>query len=158
MFRPGTRWPTVSWTEGQHLAPMKTFIKNKASEWWRQMWSVSKCKFLQQIIILTFYFLKNASCGKWLQIVYALRLKSVWNRNRDPGNINILQFRRGQGEWEHHKTDYDGEESVSLELTLVIFLHVKKRKDMIMNIKYTVIMYTQILNTICSQCDRFPSL
>jgi hypothetical protein len=32
MFRVGTLMPTVSRTEGQHLAPLKTFIKNKASE------------------------------------------------------------------------------------------------------------------------------
>jgi hypothetical protein len=32
MFRVGTRIPTVSRAEGQHLAPLKTFIKNKASK------------------------------------------------------------------------------------------------------------------------------
>jgi hypothetical protein len=32
MFRAGTRRPTVSRTEGQHLAPLKAFIKNKGSE------------------------------------------------------------------------------------------------------------------------------
>jgi hypothetical protein len=32
MFRVGTRMPTVSTTEGQHLAPLKTFIKNNASK------------------------------------------------------------------------------------------------------------------------------
>jgi hypothetical protein len=32
MFRAGTSRPTVSRTEGQNLAPLKTFIKNKASE------------------------------------------------------------------------------------------------------------------------------
>jgi hypothetical protein len=29
-FRVGTRMPTVSQAEGQHLAPLQTFIKNKA--------------------------------------------------------------------------------------------------------------------------------
>jgi hypothetical protein len=32
MFRVGTRMPTVSRLEGQHLAPLKIFIKNKASK------------------------------------------------------------------------------------------------------------------------------
>jgi hypothetical protein len=31
MFRVGTRKPTASRTEGQNLAPLKTFIKNRAS-------------------------------------------------------------------------------------------------------------------------------
>jgi hypothetical protein len=31
MFREGTRKPTASRTEGQNLAPLKTFIKNRAS-------------------------------------------------------------------------------------------------------------------------------
>jgi hypothetical protein len=31
MFRVGTRKPTASRTEGQDLAPLKTFIKNRAS-------------------------------------------------------------------------------------------------------------------------------
>jgi hypothetical protein len=31
MFREGTRKPTLSRTEGQNLAPLKTFIKNRAS-------------------------------------------------------------------------------------------------------------------------------
>jgi hypothetical protein len=31
-LRAGTRRPTVSRTEGQHLAPLRTFIKNKASK------------------------------------------------------------------------------------------------------------------------------
>jgi hypothetical protein len=30
VFRAGTRIPAVSRTEGQHLAPLKTFIKNRA--------------------------------------------------------------------------------------------------------------------------------
>jgi hypothetical protein len=32
MLRVGTRRPTVSRTEGQNLAPLKAFIKNRASE------------------------------------------------------------------------------------------------------------------------------
>jgi hypothetical protein len=32
MFRAGTRMPIVSRTKGQHLAQLKTFIKNKASK------------------------------------------------------------------------------------------------------------------------------
>jgi hypothetical protein len=32
MFRVGTRMPTLSRTEGQCLAPLKTFIKNNASK------------------------------------------------------------------------------------------------------------------------------
>jgi hypothetical protein len=32
MFQAGTRIPMVSRTEGQHLAPLKTFIKNKGSK------------------------------------------------------------------------------------------------------------------------------
>jgi hypothetical protein len=32
VFRVGTRMPTVSRTEGQYLAPLKTFIKNNASK------------------------------------------------------------------------------------------------------------------------------
>jgi hypothetical protein len=32
LFRVGTRMPTVSRTEGQHLAPLKTFIKRSASK------------------------------------------------------------------------------------------------------------------------------
>jgi hypothetical protein len=32
MFRIGTRMPTVSRTEGQHLAPLNTFIKKRSSK------------------------------------------------------------------------------------------------------------------------------
>jgi hypothetical protein len=32
MFRVGSRMSTVSRTEGQHLVPVKIFIKNKASK------------------------------------------------------------------------------------------------------------------------------
>jgi hypothetical protein len=45
MFREGTRMPTVSRREGQHLAPLKAFIKNKASTLRRLISSVSKCNF-----------------------------------------------------------------------------------------------------------------
>jgi hypothetical protein len=45
MIRVGTRMPIVHRTEGQYLAPLKTFIKNKASEWRRLICSVSKFKF-----------------------------------------------------------------------------------------------------------------
>jgi hypothetical protein len=36
------RLPIVSRTEGQHLVPLKTFIKNNASKWRRLLCSVRK--------------------------------------------------------------------------------------------------------------------
>jgi hypothetical protein len=32
MFRVGTRMPAISRGEGQHIAPLKTFIQNKSSQ------------------------------------------------------------------------------------------------------------------------------
>jgi hypothetical protein len=42
ILRVGTRWQTVSRREGLHLAPVKIFIKNKASKWRLLLISVSK--------------------------------------------------------------------------------------------------------------------
>jgi hypothetical protein len=49
MLRLGTRRPTISRTYGQHLVPIKTFIKNKVSKWRRLLCSVNKFNLCNEL-------------------------------------------------------------------------------------------------------------
>jgi hypothetical protein len=52
MFREGTRKSNASRTGGQNLAPLKMFIKNKASMWGRLTSKVYKFNLFKIVIII----------------------------------------------------------------------------------------------------------
>jgi hypothetical protein len=73
MFQVGTRMPTVSRTEGQHLAALKTFIRSKASKWRRLLSTVSKFNLSNK---LSQWYSTSWNTLLWQKAANFLRIRS----------------------------------------------------------------------------------
>jgi hypothetical protein len=84
-IRVGTSMLAVSRTTRQHLAPLKTFIKCKTSEWRGLKYRSANLVFFQEIIVLIFHILKKNLWQSAKNFLFMLSnlLEYVWWKRKN---------------------------------------------------------------------------
>jgi hypothetical protein len=101
----------------------------------------------------TEYLGKKYFCGKGLQFFYTLKFFGIGNRNRIHATKNIFKY--GAYQRSIITLCMLENKNVSVRIKPCNFVACEENKiNMLMRIKFTVNMHTQILNTSSSRCKK----